>query len=152
VGTVVPLAGGTESRNVKVRHQGGLPVRPSMIGRDSVLSEVRDTGYLPLRREQRGSVQKSPGVAQLPLPYSDRALMHSDCPSVLQVRNHRAFGIYRLPSPATGTASRSVFSLRNVSTGACPIAWLILQFRLHPAPRHYAFCDFAHLGLGKVRP
>src|SRR5467141_1379851 len=43
IGTVVPLAGSTESRNDKFRHQGRLPARPRrMIGRDSVLSEVRD--------------------------------------------------------------------------------------------------------------
>ena len=41
VGTVVPLAGGTESRNAKFRHQGRLPVRPiMMIGRETVVSEV----------------------------------------------------------------------------------------------------------------
>ena len=33
---------------------------------------------------------------------------------VLPVRDHRAFGTYRLPSLATGTACRSVFLLRNV--------------------------------------
>ncbi|HTF73945.1 MAG TPA: winged helix-turn-helix domain-containing protein, partial [Bradyrhizobium sp.] len=43
VGTVVPLAGGTESRNAKFRHQGRLPVRPlMMIGRETVVSEVGD--------------------------------------------------------------------------------------------------------------
>src|ERR1700676_660641 len=31
VGTVVSLAGGTESRNAKFRHQGRLPVRPIMM-------------------------------------------------------------------------------------------------------------------------
>src|SRR5258706_15801153 len=31
VGTVVPLAGGTESRSDKFRHQGRLPARPSMM-------------------------------------------------------------------------------------------------------------------------
>jgi predicted ATPase/DNA-binding winged helix-turn-helix (wHTH) protein len=41
VGTVVPLAGGTENRNAKFRHQGRLPVRPiMMIGRETVVSEV----------------------------------------------------------------------------------------------------------------
>ena len=41
VGTVVPLAGGGESRNEKFRHQGRLSVRPiKMIGREAVLSEV----------------------------------------------------------------------------------------------------------------
>src|SRR5712671_655775 len=44
--------------------------------------------------------------------------MRSDCPLVLPVRDHRAFGTYRLPSLATGTASRSASSLRNVSAGA----------------------------------
>src|SRR6266481_2910777 len=43
VGTVVPFAGNTESRNDKFRHQGRLPVRPiMMIGRESVVSEVSD--------------------------------------------------------------------------------------------------------------
>jgi DNA-binding winged helix-turn-helix (wHTH) protein/energy-coupling factor transporter ATP-binding protein EcfA2 len=43
VGTVVPLAGGTKSRNAKFRHQGRLAGRPiMMIGRESVISEVRD--------------------------------------------------------------------------------------------------------------
>src|ERR1700688_3091016 len=43
VGTVVSLAGGTESRNVKSRHQGRLSARPiMMIGRETVVSEVRD--------------------------------------------------------------------------------------------------------------
>src|SRR5216684_2170394 len=43
VGTVVPLAGSTESRNDKFRHQGGLPVRPlMMIGRETVVGEVSD--------------------------------------------------------------------------------------------------------------
>ncbi len=43
VGTVVPLAGSTESRNDKFRHQGRLPVRPlTMIGRETVIGEVGD--------------------------------------------------------------------------------------------------------------
>src|SRR5437660_5308703 len=43
VGTVVPLAGNTESRNDKFRHQGRIPVRPiTMIGRETVVSEVSD--------------------------------------------------------------------------------------------------------------
>src|SRR5712672_2144906 len=43
VGTVVPLAGGTENRNAKFRHQGRLPVRPiTMIGCETVVSEVSD--------------------------------------------------------------------------------------------------------------
>src|SRR3984885_2273222 len=43
VGTVVPLGGGTESRNAKFRHKGRLPVRPiMMIGRETVVSEVSD--------------------------------------------------------------------------------------------------------------
>jgi DNA-binding winged helix-turn-helix (wHTH) protein len=43
VGTVVPLAGNTESRNDKFRHQGTLPVRPlMMIGRETVVAEVGD--------------------------------------------------------------------------------------------------------------
>src|SRR5712671_3252820 len=43
VGTVIPLTGGTESRNAKFRHQGRLPVRPlMMIGRETVIGEVSD--------------------------------------------------------------------------------------------------------------
>jgi predicted ATPase/DNA-binding winged helix-turn-helix (wHTH) protein len=43
VGTVVPLAGSTESRSDRSRHQGRLPVRPvMMIGRETVISEVSD--------------------------------------------------------------------------------------------------------------
>src|SRR5882762_5681125 len=43
VGTVVPLAGSTESRNDRSRQQGRLPARPlMMIDRESVVSEVND--------------------------------------------------------------------------------------------------------------
>src|SRR5712672_261800 len=43
VGTVVPLAGSTESRRDKFPDQGGLPTRPiMMIGRETVVSEVSD--------------------------------------------------------------------------------------------------------------
>src|SRR5258706_11028689 len=43
VGTVVPLAGSTESRSDRPRHQGRLPGRPPMmIDRESVISEVKD--------------------------------------------------------------------------------------------------------------
>jgi predicted ATPase/DNA-binding winged helix-turn-helix (wHTH) protein len=43
VGTVVPLAGGTENRNANFPHQGRLPVRPiMMIGRETVVGEVSD--------------------------------------------------------------------------------------------------------------
>ncbi|MEH2548445.1 putative ATPase/DNA-binding winged helix-turn-helix (wHTH) protein [Bradyrhizobium sp. AZCC 2262] len=43
VGTVVPLAGSTESRNDRPRLQGRLAARPPvMIDRESVLSEVKD--------------------------------------------------------------------------------------------------------------
>jgi predicted ATPase/DNA-binding winged helix-turn-helix (wHTH) protein len=42
VGSVVPLAVGKESRNAKFRHQGRLPVRPMMIGREAVVSKVSD--------------------------------------------------------------------------------------------------------------
>ncbi|MET4482666.1 winged helix-turn-helix domain-containing protein [Bradyrhizobium sp. F1.13.3] len=49
VGTVAPIAGGTENGNDKSRHQGRLLVRPlTMIGRDEVISEVSDK----LRHEQ----------------------------------------------------------------------------------------------------
>jgi predicted ATPase/DNA-binding winged helix-turn-helix (wHTH) protein len=43
VGTVVPLAGNTESSSDRSRDQGRLPVRqPMMIGRETVVSEVSD--------------------------------------------------------------------------------------------------------------
>src|SRR3982074_1903053 len=43
VGTVVPLAGSTESRNDRSRQQGRLPARPHiMIDRESVTNEVKD--------------------------------------------------------------------------------------------------------------
>jgi predicted ATPase/DNA-binding winged helix-turn-helix (wHTH) protein len=43
VGTVEPLADGTESRNDKFRQQGRLLVRPiMMIGRETIVSEVSD--------------------------------------------------------------------------------------------------------------
>jgi predicted ATPase/DNA-binding winged helix-turn-helix (wHTH) protein len=43
VANVVPLAGGTESRNARFRHQGTPPVRPlMMIGRETVVGEVSD--------------------------------------------------------------------------------------------------------------
>src|ERR1700682_5974789 len=43
VGTVVPLAGSTESRSDGSRHQGRRPVRPLMlIGRETAISEVSD--------------------------------------------------------------------------------------------------------------
>jgi predicted ATPase/DNA-binding winged helix-turn-helix (wHTH) protein len=49
VGTVVPLAGGTQNRNAKFSPQGRLPVRPiMMIGRETVVSEVSDK----LRKER----------------------------------------------------------------------------------------------------
>jgi predicted ATPase/DNA-binding winged helix-turn-helix (wHTH) protein len=49
VGTVAPLASGTESRNAKFPHPGVVPIRPiTMIGRETVLSEVSDK----LRKER----------------------------------------------------------------------------------------------------
>jgi predicted ATPase/DNA-binding winged helix-turn-helix (wHTH) protein len=43
VGTVACLAIGTETRNARLRHQGRLPVRPTMmLGREAVVSEVAD--------------------------------------------------------------------------------------------------------------
>src|SRR5271169_1815086 len=43
VGTVVPLAGSTESKSDRSRRQGRLPVRPLvMIGRETVISQVSD--------------------------------------------------------------------------------------------------------------
>jgi predicted ATPase/DNA-binding winged helix-turn-helix (wHTH) protein len=57
VGTVVPLAGSTESRSNKFRHQGRSPARPRrMIGRESVLSEVKDN-----LREERFVTLLGPG-------------------------------------------------------------------------------------------
>jgi DNA-binding winged helix-turn-helix (wHTH) protein len=57
VGTVVSQAGGTESRNARFRRQSRLPVRPiMMIGRDSMLSEVRND-----LREERFVTQLGPG-------------------------------------------------------------------------------------------
>jgi hypothetical protein len=46
--------------------------------------------------------------------------MHSDFPSVLPVKDHRAFGTYRSPLPAPGTASLFEFALRHASPGAYP--------------------------------
>jgi DNA-binding winged helix-turn-helix (wHTH) protein len=52
VGTIVPLAGGTESRNAKFRHQGRPPVRPvMMIGRETdirVSDKLRDERFVTL--------------------------------------------------------------------------------------------------------
>jgi predicted ATPase/DNA-binding winged helix-turn-helix (wHTH) protein len=53
VGTVVSLAGSTESRSDRSRHQGRLPARPlMMIGRETVISEVskklRDERFVTL--------------------------------------------------------------------------------------------------------
>ncbi len=57
VGTVVALTGNTESRKDKFPRQGRLPVRPlTMIGRDSMLSEVRDN-----LREERFVTLLGPG-------------------------------------------------------------------------------------------
>src|ERR1700688_1045738 len=43
VGTVAPLASGTESRNAKFPHPGVVPIRPiTMIGRETVVSQVSD--------------------------------------------------------------------------------------------------------------
>src|SRR5450432_3021869 len=57
VGTVVPLAGSTESRSDRSRHQGGLPVRPlPMIGRETVISEVSEK-----LREERFVTLLGPG-------------------------------------------------------------------------------------------
>src|SRR3982075_2124567 len=57
VGTVVPLAGGTENRNAQFSPQGRLPVRPiMMIGRETVVSEVSDK-----LREERFVTLLGPG-------------------------------------------------------------------------------------------
>src|SRR5580693_1105031 len=42
VGTVVPLAGSTKSRNDRPRQRARLPARPPMIDRESAISEVKD--------------------------------------------------------------------------------------------------------------
>src|SRR6202795_4286516 len=43
VGTVVSVAGGTESDDATLRHKSGLPARPVMlIGRETVVGEVSD--------------------------------------------------------------------------------------------------------------
>src|SRR5713101_1221957 len=57
VGTVVPLAGGTENRNANFSPQGRLPVRPiMMILRDNVASDVSDKP-----RNQRFATLLRPG-------------------------------------------------------------------------------------------
>src|SRR5882757_2779551 len=53
VGTIVPLAGSTQSRKDRSRRQGRLPVRPlMMVGREAVISEVsyklRDERFVTL--------------------------------------------------------------------------------------------------------
>src|SRR6266851_1193937 len=61
VSTVVPLAGNTESRNDKCRHQGRLSVRPIvMIGRKTVVSEVSDK----LRNERFVSLLGPGGIGK----------------------------------------------------------------------------------------
>jgi predicted ATPase/DNA-binding winged helix-turn-helix (wHTH) protein len=57
VGTIVSVAGGTDSNDVRLRHKGRLPARPiMMIGRDAVLGEVRDN-----LREERFVTLLGPG-------------------------------------------------------------------------------------------
>src|SRR3954453_19344920 len=53
VGTIVPLAGSTDSRSDRSRHQGRLPVRPLiMVGRETAINEVssklRDVRFVTL--------------------------------------------------------------------------------------------------------
>jgi predicted ATPase/DNA-binding winged helix-turn-helix (wHTH) protein len=61
VGRVVPLAGGTESRNAKLFPQGRLPVRPiMMIGRETVVSEVSEK----LRNERFVTLLGSGGIGK----------------------------------------------------------------------------------------
>ena len=61
VGRVVPLAGGTESRNAKLSPQGRLPVRPiMMIGRETVVSEVSEK----LRNERFVTLLGSGGIGK----------------------------------------------------------------------------------------
>src|SRR5260370_36035711 len=57
VATVVPLAGGTESRNARFRHQGRLAVRPIvMIVRETAASEVSAK-----HRDERFWSRRGPG-------------------------------------------------------------------------------------------
>jgi DNA-binding winged helix-turn-helix (wHTH) protein len=61
VGTVLPLGGGTESRNAKFRHQGRFSVRPiPMVGRETVVSEVSDK----LRNERFVTLLGSGGIGK----------------------------------------------------------------------------------------
>src|SRR5712672_4713281 len=61
VGTVVPLAGGTENMNAKFSPQGRLSVRPiMMIGRKTVVSEVSDK----LRNERFVSLLGPGGIGK----------------------------------------------------------------------------------------
>src|ERR1700731_2853576 len=57
VGTVVPLAGSTESRSDRSRHQGRLPVRS---GRETVISEVSDK----LRNERFVTLRGPGGIGK----------------------------------------------------------------------------------------
>src|SRR5258705_11865484 len=64
VGTVVPLAGGTESRNARFRYQGRLAVRPiMMIGRETVVGGVSDK----LRDERFVTLLGPGGIGQRPI-------------------------------------------------------------------------------------
>src|SRR5258708_2561889 len=80
------------------------------------------TTALPLTPEPLGLGPIFHVAGRSLLPSNDYACMRVDFPSVRRETVHRAFGTYRLPSRATGTVSRSVFSLRNVSPGEYPIA------------------------------
>jgi hypothetical protein len=57
------------------------------------------------------------------LPNNGHACMRFDLPSVLPVRDHRAFCTYRYPLLGLARYPGPCFSLRNVSPGACPSAW-----------------------------
>src|SRR5882672_3732634 len=66
VGTVVPLAGNTESSSDRSRDQGRLPVRPPMmIGRETVVSEVSDK----LRNERFITLLGPGGIGKTPFAW-----------------------------------------------------------------------------------
>ena len=95
-------------------------------------SEKLDSGGIKQRsfRLTRGPLGSGPilHVAGRSLLRSSRhAYRCADCPSVRLLRGLHASGTYRLPSPATGRASRSAFSLRNVSTDACSRAYCVFR-------------------------
>jgi hypothetical protein len=78
---------------------------------------------------------KSLVVARLPLRYGAHAFERVGCLKVLPATAPRASCTYRLPSLATGTASRSAFALRSVSPRCISKCMgLILRFSPYPTP------------------